>query len=443
MRRSLVNSKVTIRERLVLPRLGDVMDDNAELLEVSEHDDEWLVAVLDFADAFKHLSVAPEEQAYLSGRAWHIVFMYLVVLFGIGSGPLIWGRVAAAALRITQAVLGARGRAECFVDDTILILRGKASEMQTTLRVVILLWRTLGLQLAWRKVEKGLLVSWIGAQIELVPKLQQITVSIPQEKVKQLQETCSEILNGRGMVDAKTLRTFAGRGSWMGGLLPQLRPFYRQFWGALAAPGHDKKKELVYVRQVEPSVKWLMELAKANNHGFSRTVCVAERGYWGPTMAADASPWGGGALLWLSWPAYARNEEPSHYLMVEWDASHEKLISGKIGTPDHQASWEALMYVLALRTWVSMHTKGQVTIIGDASGVIFDLVAMRAKSVVVNNLLKEAAMHLAPLGLDLFGVHIWSERNTAADELSRASRERRLPAWLARSSAQRTTPYVS
>ena len=56
------------------------------------------MAVFDFKDAFKHLKVAPEEQPYLAGRAWGGVFLYVAVLFGVGSGPLVWGRVAAAAL---------------------------------------------------------------------------------------------------------------------------------------------------------------------------------------------------------------------------------------------------------------------------------------------------------------------------------------------------------
>ena len=148
-------------------------------------------------------------------------------------------------------------------------------------------------------------------------------------------------------------------------------------------------------------------------------------------------------MLWTSWAAYQRNEHPSSYIIIEWDKKHEHLINGEIGKPDHQASWEALMYVIAIKTWVDKQTVGKITMIGDASGVIFDLIAMKAKSDVVNNLLKEAAMHLAPLGLDLFGVHIWAERNTAADQLSRASREGRLPDWLRRSTATPSMPTSS
>ena len=68
-----------------------------------------------------------------------------------------------------------------------------------------------------------------------------------------------------------------------------------------------------------------------------------------------------------TWRQYARNEQASCYLQVEWSDKHEVIIEGKIGVPDHQSSWEALMYVLALKTWIDKETIGVITVIGDAS----------------------------------------------------------------------------
>ena len=47
------------------------------------------------------------------------------------------------------------------------------------------------------------------------------------------------------------------------------------------------------------------------------------------------------------------------------------------------------------------------------------MVRFCAKSKKINEITKEVAMHLAPLGHELEGVHIWSEMNTLADALSR------------------------
>ena len=48
-----------------------------------------------------------------------------------------------------------------------------------------------------------------------------------------------------------------------------------------------------------------------------------------------------------------------------------------------------------------------------------DLVQLRGKSEAINEIAKEIALHLAPQGRDLAGLHLWGERNTTADHLSR------------------------
>ena len=189
----------------------------------------------------------------------------------------------------------------------------------------------------------------------------------------------------------------------------------------LAGPRQPDKKGLIFVRQIRPTLQWLLHLTRANANRLTRIVHLESRDRWGPTIVADASPWGGGALFWESWADYAANTRAKNYMEIQWNKEHEQLINGKTGVPDFQASWEALMYVIALKTWIGPRTRGKVTIIGDASGVLHDLIKMKARSRTVNALVQEAAMHLAPLGLDLAGIHVWAELNTAADELSRAA----------------------
>ena len=48
-----------VSERLVLPRMCDVIDDGIDLLNECVGDEEVEVAMLDFADAFKHMKVSP------------------------------------------------------------------------------------------------------------------------------------------------------------------------------------------------------------------------------------------------------------------------------------------------------------------------------------------------------------------------------------------------
>ena len=44
---------------------------------------------------------------------------------------------------------------------------------------------------------------------------------------------------------------------------------------------------------------------------------------------------------------------------------------------------------------------------------------MKAKATKINEIAKELALHLAPLGHELVGIHVWSEENVLADALSR------------------------
>ena len=103
---------------------------------------------------------------------------------------------------------------------------------------------------------------------------------------------------------------------------------------------------------------------------------------------------------------------------MAWTAEHAKLIKGVIGDPGSQASWEALAFLIAVKLWVG-NVAGPIVVAGDAEGVLCDLVQLRGRSTEINEIAKEVALHLAPQGRDLAGLHLWGERNTIADQLSR------------------------
>ena len=45
----------------------------------------------------------------------------------------------------------------------------------------------------------------------------------------------------------------------------------------------------------------------------------------------------------------------------------------------------------------------------------YGMVRMSAKSQKINEVAKELALHLAPLGHELVGIHVWSEVNVIAE----------------------------
>ena len=69
-------------------------------------------------------------------------------MFRIASGPLVWGRVAAALMRLGQSVLQHEGCLSCFVDDPLCLFLGNGDAIITKQLRVALVWTALGSK--WR-----------------------------------------------------------------------------------------------------------------------------------------------------------------------------------------------------------------------------------------------------------------------------------------------------
>ena len=92
------------------------------------------------------------------------------------------------------------------------------------------------------------------------------------------------------------------------------------------------------------------------------------------------------------------------------------------GNPMGQARLEAYPLLMALRTWKELlrEAQGQLAIRGDALGALQDVLRMRARDKVVNDVTGELALIVAPFGGDIRTAHLWSEQNTVCDVLSRS-----------------------
>ena len=71
----------------MLPKVTDVVESALVLMQqTGTKEVEYMTT--DFRDAFKQLRVNPQERRYLGGEGLLGFFVYLVVLFGVKSGPL-------------------------------------------------------------------------------------------------------------------------------------------------------------------------------------------------------------------------------------------------------------------------------------------------------------------------------------------------------------------
>ena len=74
-----------------------------------------------------------------------------------------------------------------------------------------------------------------------------------------------------------------------------------------------------------------------------------------------------------------------------------------------------------MATWreVLLQTQGSLAIVGDALGVLHDAAKLRATDPVLNSIMGELALLIAHSGMDILMAHVWPERNTTCDALSR------------------------
>ena len=80
-----------MRERIVLPRLQDLIDDVLEIMRRLEQDEEWECLVLDDSDAFKHLFMDAREKRYLGGASTGMELLLLGAPLRNQNQPLALG----------------------------------------------------------------------------------------------------------------------------------------------------------------------------------------------------------------------------------------------------------------------------------------------------------------------------------------------------------------
>ena len=321
MRRNGTNSKVQLEERLVLPRLKDIVEGVMKLMAGKANDEGIDFLTLDFRDAFKQLHVVESERPFLAEAAMHGFFVYNTVLFGVGSGPLVWCRVAAWVMRSTQAWLtNARAQTNCFVDDPIIPLVGHEAQRRKAALGVLLWWCSLGLKLAYEKGSYGPEAVWIGTRLNINAMINKMEVRLPTKKNTEILDALKHLMDSPGgMVKHDEVRKIAGKESWVASFLPQLKPFVRQLWASLYKEGSGDKVNLITKRQVWSALTWLRRFHEHNPDDLVRHLYLVDRQLDGMVLEVDASTTGGGAACWYGARRLSQQGPPNAFIATYVD----------------------------------------------------------------------------------------------------------------------------
>ena len=144
-------------------------------------------------------------------------------------------------------------------------------------------------------------------------------------------------------------------------------------------------------------------------------------------------------MLWmlpageLPSPEHLQNSIPAlRFTYTAWEKKDEDLLGAVIGDPAGQARWEAFTVLASMSLWRSWWAPRhrQITVLGDALGIMEGASTFRSKDAKINAIFAELALLVAPTGDTLSQIHLWSERNSLADALSRFTWSPVLPSAL-------------
>merc|ERR1712085_155980 len=168
---------------------------------------------------------------------------------GFGGRPnlLVFSRVASFACRTAQALQGSSvgsasspgdpspGRAQLYVDDPIVSVRGPEDQALFDLDLVVLWWLGLGIPLSWKK---GLLSSgsaphrWIG--IDYTVTADGAVMRLPPAFVADLLVRLVPACSSSGLMSTADLDVLIGKAARVAHVVPAAKPFVAGLWAGLS-----------------------------------------------------------------------------------------------------------------------------------------------------------------------------------------------------------------
>ena len=420
-KQSRVTRCATKRERVILPRVPDVVHDALHMMAAhsTQSNSDWDVefTVLDFTDAFWTLPLSSFERKFFASRLRGEFFVYRRLAQGSRDAPLAWARVVALICRLVQALFeDSEIRLNTFVDDPNMSIAGQKRSRDRYVTLIVLCWQMLNFDLAFKKGDRDSTVAWIGSTI--TASKQSVTASIKQETVQDLKTTLDQVIKLH-VISVNNLRSLVGKLSNVAMLLVTWRPFLQQIWAALSVAGLNTNcpTNAVWVRQIRPALLWFIAFLPDNHGGISRTFSLQafSNACDQIDMILDAPP--------LALDGYLQiNGRIVSYFISPLADHDEQRFGVERGKSDGQQIWEALCLLVALRAWAPhwLSNRSNLQIKYDAVSALTLLLHMRPSTHKFAIFARELALDISEACCRPACVsHIPGVANKIADILSR------------------------
>ena len=161
-------------------------------------------------------------------------------------------------------------------------------------------------------------VDWIGATITVDNESPSVVVSLLEGKRTELIIPISTLMQTPSLVPMVEVRMLAGRGSCLGGLLPQVRPFVRMLWGSLTKPATKKKGSSVH--ETAPDSAQMVESRSGVRHWpFHQDSVLGRQAGSGSHVRCRWSPLMRGRLDMFRPPDNTQLTTPAAFLILCYD----------------------------------------------------------------------------------------------------------------------------
>ena len=471
LRANRVNAAVELPERMVLPRPVELASDLARMAAARDPDDVIMVGIVDFADAFMSIPLDPAERRFNCASlpqdlrreraALHTrepeagrVIVWRVLGFGGRPNPLVFGRVTSVLMRLVQAILTARrdlqgpsgdelaqeedcafldaaARCHLYVDDAAAAFCGSREEVEEAFDLLLLMWLVMGAPIAWPKVgleavTSGAPTRWIGVEFSIAQG--SARMRLPADFVEELLAQLRAARARDGRISDTEAAQLVGRAGRVAFVVPAAGPFAAALRVALSSARQtastqrraDQRGSHSF-RRFAVAASWfeaLLTEAPVSVDGrlpLERVIAaeVPQDLVAGQCDAIvfDASPWGGGAVLF-------EGRRPREWIAADWSIDLCRTLQVERGSSAHLAFFEALTALAAVVAWCAGGRRSSIAVVGDNIAALTVAVSQRGRGD-LGRICRELALVQARLGLTIAVGHLATELNTWADALSR------------------------
>lgn len=420
VKQSQVKYSTRRTHRVPLPRGTDVAIDALESARELASEEALEFMVLDFKEAFWNVPLAKAERRFFVGRHRGKFYVFMRAAQGSRNGPLAWAGVISLVMRLTQGMFWDAGRCpvrlNTYVDDPLTVIRGTSPRRRALVALLVLTWRSLGLDLAFDKGALHESVDWIGQTVSAVPEGIELRVSA--ERVQELRGLTEEAM-ATNVVAVKWLRSYIGKANSFASVLVFWRPFLQDLWGALYAMDGASNAPVgcIWRTQIDIPLRWIAAFLDGVSGAMHRLYSLSTFCGLGPAvmMTFDASPWGAGGYLTI-------DGRPASWFATQFTEVDAEMLRTQFGGSESQQVAEAMAVLIGMRLWIEYwrDCKPSLAVRSDSVAALTMLARMKASGVGVGIVARELALTLAEASFrPQVCAHLPGLANKVADALSR------------------------